>query len=179
MQLLFTIILRRRATLMGLLHDRHPETDIQFTEHSEWGVAGMAAIQSYFLNWSRSYVYWVTMTTKQLDEHNQSPYNRIGELSPTLLIEREPGGPEWYVTPEYYLLGQFSKFIRAGARRIACPQGSPEKLTFVAFRNPEGSVVVVAVNQTAGSQPVTLQFREQTVSASIPAKTVATFVWPD
>ena len=136
------------ATEMSILYEKHPESEIVFTEHSEWGTAGMFNIQQYFWNWSRSYMYWVTMTTHDLDEHNQGPYNVLGELSPTLLIEKESNPVQWYVTPEFYLIGQFSKFIRPGAYRIACDQGSIDEVTFVAFKNTDGIIVLVGVNQT-------------------------------
>jgi O-glycosyl hydrolase len=167
------------AMFMTSLHERHPEVDIQFTEHSEWGVSGMFNIQSYFRNWSRSYMYWVAMTTSKLDEHNQSPYNRIGELSPTLLIEKEDGSPDWYVTPEYYLLSQFARFIRPGARRIRCEEGSVDKVSFVAFRNIDGRVVVITVNQTDYGQKFTLSCRQKFVTDTIPAKTIGTYIWQD
>jgi len=167
------------VTAMTRLHELHPETDIQFTEHSEWGVSGMHNIQSYFMNWSRSYVYWVAMTTQKLDEHNQSPYNRIGELSPTLLVEKEDGSPDWYVTPEYYLLAQFAKFVRPGARRIYCDPGSIDQVSFVAFRNFDGYVAVVAVNQSNTTREFGLSCRGKFVNSKLPAKTVATLVWQD
>ena len=164
---------------MTRLHERHPQIDIQLTEHSEWGVAGMFNIQQYFINWSRSYMYWVTMTTRQLDEHNQGPYNRIDELSPTLLIENPDHSDEWIITPEYYLLSQFSKFVQPGARRIACDPGTFDRVTFVAFKNPDGKIVVIAVNQTHHDQTFSLQFHKNEVSTILPAKTVGTFLWQD
>ena len=161
------------------LHEHHPQTDIQLTEHSEWGVAGMFNIQQYFRNWSRSYMYWVTMTTLQPNEYNQGPYNRIGELSPTLLIENPDQPAKWTVTPEYYLISQFSRFVRPGALRIACDPGSTDQVTFVGFKNPDHTIVVVGVNQTEQPQSFSFQFRGQRLPAEIPAKTVGTFVWPD
>ncbi|MAG20703.1 MAG: glycosyl hydrolase [Candidatus Marinimicrobia bacterium] len=167
------------ASNMSKLHQKHPHTDIQLTEHSEWGVAGMRNIQQYFQNWSRSYMYWVTMTTKKLDEHNQGPYNRLGELSPTLLIEKNSFSPEWYVTPEYYLISQFSKFIRPGAIRINCDKGSDANVTFVAFKNLDNSIVLVGVNQTKKSRTFTVKYNEKMFSASLAAKCMGTYRWQE
>jgi glucosylceramidase len=51
-------------------------------------------------------------------------------------------------TNSYYYIGHFSKFIRPGARRIvAAPSRS--MLLATAFLNPDGTVVVVAMNATA------------------------------
>ncbi len=165
------------AENMSELRKKHPDTDIVFTEHSEWGTAGMHNIQQYFWNWSRSYMYWVAATTRRLDEHNQSPFNRLGELSPTLLIEKDPGRAGFYRTPEFYLLGQFAKFVRPGALRIGCDRGSPEAVTAVAFLNRDHRVAVVAVNQTEKEQPFQLSFRGKAVRTSLPYKTAGTYTW--
>ena len=162
---------------MSKLHDLHPEVDIQMTEHAEWGVSGMHNIQQYFLNWSRSYMYWVPMTTLKLDEHNQGPYNRIPDLSPTLFIERGTEGSDLMVTPEYYLISQFSKYIRPGAARIGCNPGSPDRITSVVFRNPDRSMVQLLVNQTELTQTFETNYGERYFSATIPPKTVGTFTW--
>lgn len=166
------------ASNASRLRERHPETDIVFTEHSEWGVSGMFNIQQYFWNWSRSYTYWVTMTTRKLDERNQGPWSRPGELSPTLLIERDPQGREWYRTPEFYLLGQFSRFIQPGALRIECDRGSADAVTLVCFLNPDQTVAMVAVNQTAEEQRFRVLFEGRQMEARLPFKTVGTYVWP-
>ncbi|MBN1350794.1 glycosyl hydrolase [candidate division KSB1 bacterium] len=162
---------------MSRLKQRHPDTDVLISEHSEFGVRGMAAIQDYFRQGATAYTYWVTMSTQTTDEHNQGPWNHLGELSPTMLIKRDGDNPDWYRTPEYFLIGQFSKFIRRGARRITCETGNRETLTAVAFQNPDRSIVVVLVNQTEFEQNFRLLFRGQQVCASLPAKSVATCLW--
>jgi O-glycosyl hydrolase len=165
------------ASNASCLRERHPDTDIVFTEHSEWGTSGMFNIQEYFWNWSRSYVYWVTMTTRDLDERNQGPYNTLGALSPTLLIEDDPAGHRWYRTPEFYLLGQFSRFVQPGALRIGCDRGSPEAVTAVCFLNPDQTVVLVAVNQTEEEQRSCVLFQGRQVVTRLPSGSVGTLVW--
>ncbi len=164
---------------MSKLKSMYPETDMQLTEHSEWGTSGMFNIQQYFRHQSRSYMYWVAMTTRQLDEHNQSPYNNLKSLSPTLLIEKSSQGPEYYATPEYYLLGQFSRFIEAGALRVECDAGSEGGVTAVGFRNPDETLVVVLVNQTAIRQSFQIRCRDRAFVHALPPKTVGTYVWPN
>ena len=166
------------AANMTRLRERHPGTSVVFTEHAEWGTAGMHNLQQYFWNGAETYAYWVTFTTRDLDEHNQGPYNRIGELSPTLMI-RDDGPLGWYRTPEYYLLGQFSRFIRPGAVRIGVDRGTPETLTAVAFRNPDGRIVVVLVNQTNAEQPFRLHHDGREAAGVQPHGTVGTYVWRD
>src|SRR6059036_1157291 len=48
-------------------------------------------------------------------------------------------------TNAYYYIGQFSKFIRPGAKRIiSSPSRSP--LLTTAFKNPDGKIVVIVMN---------------------------------
>jgi O-glycosyl hydrolase len=117
------------------------------------------------------------MTTIKLDEHNQGPYNNIPELSPTLFIERGIDTSKMDVTPEFYLLSQFSKFIRQGAVRIECNRGSEKKITSVVFRNCDSSVVQVLVNQTNSEQKFTTVVRSHCFAGVLPAGTVGTYKW--
>jgi glucosylceramidase len=162
---------------MSKLKKLHPDKDILLTEYSEWGVSGMYNIQNYFLNWSRSYCYWVPMTTIKLDEYNQGPYNNISELGPPLFIERGTDTTDMTVTPEFYLLSQFSKFIRPGAYRIECNPGSEKTITSVVFRNRDNTIVQILVNQTNAEQKFTTVVGSKCFSGVLPAGTVGTYKW--
>jgi glucosylceramidase len=91
------------------------------------------------------------------------------------------------LTSDYWELAQFSKFIRLGARRIAStapnncidsPAPPPCGLEDVAFRNPDGSEVLVAT--THDGQPHTLTVTEngQSFADTVPDGATVTFVWP-
>ena len=134
---------------MAQFQAKFPDMPLEFTEGSVWGVAGMDEIVQIFRNGHRSYVSWVPMSTQNPTEHNQGPYNTTRTLGPTLLVQANGDGPHWYKTPEFFLIGQFSKFVRPGAVRIESSEGSGATLTNVAFKNRDGSMVVVVVNQTA------------------------------
>ncbi len=167
------------ASYMSQLYNNHPDHEIIFTEHSEWGISGMYNIQKYFWNWSRSYMYWVTMTTYDLDEYNQGPYNTLSELSPTLLIENPDEPDKFYVTPEYYLLSHFSKFVRPGAYRISCDKGNIEEASFVAFRNCDGTIVLIGANQTNSLKNFTLEYQNKSSNSSIPPNSIGTYIWKE
>jgi len=47
----------------------------------------------------------------------------------------------------------------------------------VAFRNPNGTVVLYTLNAGATSQQLRIGFRGKTVATTLPAGTVATFIW--
>ncbi len=162
---------------MMKLKQHHPQIGLQFSEMSKFGVSGMADIQSYFFNGAESYVYWVTMSTQTPEEHNQGPWNTIKNLSPTMLMQLDGDTPKWIINSDYYLLGQFSRFIRPGAVRVECPFGEASALTAVAFRNPNGGMAVVLVNQTAESQPFCITVGQHSCTGTVPDKCVATVTW--
>lgn len=69
-------------------------------------------------------------------------------------------------TNSYYYIGQFSKFIMPGAKRISCSTNR-DKLQATAFINPDGKVVVVVLNLSDDKLPFSLCISEkaaQTVS---------------
>ncbi len=157
---------------MGQLHDRFPAKDIYFTERSTWGAAGIDRILQYLRHWARSYTAWVTC----LDDRQQ-PNAGPHPCDPTFVTVDRDDPERYHYIPEYYLLGQISRFVQRGARRIAGDYGSADTVTTAAFSNPDGSTVLVAVNQTAREQPFAALFPGGQVRAALPAETVGTFVW--
>jgi len=76
----------------------------------------------------------------------------------------------------YYLYGQFMKFIAPGAVRMASSDSSG-LLANVAFRNPDGSLVLVVANPEPKSRDLTVAWNGRTFTAALAAKSVATFRW--
>jgi glucosylceramidase len=75
----------------------------------------------------------------------------------------------------YYYLGHFSRFVRPGARRIAI--GNPrDDLEATAFRNPDGSVVAVAMNRTDAPIALDVRIGEEDACGSLPPHAIATLV---
>lgn len=164
------------ASNMSDLHREFPDKQVHVTEGSRWGVQGANLIAQYFRNWSSSYVSWVTMATQTPEEHIQGPYDKAGNLGPTLLMKTDGVGPQWYKIPEYYLYGQFMRFVKPGAHRIASDPGTEDTTTNVAFTNPDGSIVIVVINQTARTQNMRFVVKDQQFEGNVPAATVATYV---
>ncbi len=168
---------------MAQLHNAHPDKNVVFTEGTVWGLSANDDNRSYqsllrhLRNWATGYISWVTMTTQTLNEANQGPYNTLGALAPTLLVKNSGNNPDWYRTPEYWLMSQFSKFIQPGAVRIASDYGSLETVTTVAFLNPDGYIVTVVVNSTQSQQQFDILTEGNQISASIPARSIATYRW--
>jgi glucosylceramidase len=78
-------------------------------------------------------------------------------------------------TNSYYYIGHFSKFVRPGARRIASSASRSPLLT-TAFRNTDGKIVVVVMNQTEKEVPFYLWMSGKAAQTSSKAHSIMTFV---
>ena len=78
---------------------------------------------------------------------------------------------------DYYVLGHASKFLLPGAVRIASDEPGGAKMKDVAFRNPNGTMVLYTLNAGTTAQALRIVFHGKTVATMLPAGSVATFVW--
>lgn len=79
-------------------------------------------------------------------------------------------------TNAYYYIGHFSKFIRPGAKRIAAA-ASRSQLLSTAFQNPDGSVVVVVMNQGDKDTEYYLWVNGNAVKTNAPAHSINTLIY--
>ena len=89
----------------------------------------------------------------------------------------------------YYQLGQVSKFVSPGAVRIASNSfvsnfrtptgvyGATPGLDDVAFRNPDGSIALVADNSSGSRLRFVVAADGRSFRYALPPRTTATFVW--
>jgi O-Glycosyl hydrolase len=95
----------------------------------------------------------------------------IGE-SP-IIWNRETGKLEY--ASSYYYIGHFSKYIKPGAKRIGYSVYT-DKLEAGAFRNPDGSLVVVMLNRTDEEQEVYLRYNGELADYTSAPHSITTFV---
>ena len=76
---------------------------------------------------------------------------------------------------EYYVLGHLSKFVDPGAKRVEINQRSG--IYTVAFRNGNGSFVVVAYNGNSSNKFVKVRHSGKQFGYRIPSKSLVTFKW--
>lgn len=177
-----------KATAMSELHDEYPDKNIFFSEGSAFGVRGAAQIVEILRNWATTYNAWVTILDSDL-EPNAGPF----KPSPTM-IELDSVTLKPTFRFEYYMYGQFSKFIRRGAVRIETTSASEpaaskgdrdesDQIAHVGFvdslNNGNQKRTLVLVNEAQEDVLVAVQWLGMEVTASLPPASVNTFVWED
>lgn len=161
------------------LHNTYPNKDIWFTEGSGFTNTTFAQslkdidqllIIANMRNWAKSTVRWNLVLDQNLGPLNGGCNN----CTATVTINNSTGAITYNV--EYYALAHASKFVVPGAYRIDSNNyaGGIEN---VAFRNPDGSIVVVAFNAGTASNTFKLRWNGQAVSATLPAGAVGTYKW--
>ncbi|WP_297792221.1 glycoside hydrolase family 30 protein [uncultured Eudoraea sp.] len=82
---------------------------------------------------------------------------------------------ELTLTYSYYYIGHFSKFIRPGAKRISSVSSSNSLLS-TAFVNVDGSVVIVAMNQSDAPLEYSVTMNSLTAKVDVPGHGIQTIV---
>ena len=155
--------------LTGFLAE-FPGKPVYFTEGSAPGLNGAMRIASLFRNGCSSYNAWVIMI-----DYDGNPNNGPFKTKRTCIQPRRDGtGVDYHLS--YYTYGQFMKFIQRGARRIQSSEGT-RKFANVAFVNPGGELVLVAVNRDRVATTLRVVCEGRIFKAEMPAKSVATFRW--
>lgn len=80
------------------------------------------------------------------------------------------------VKQSFYYIGHFSRFIRPGARRILVSKYT-QNLEACAFRNPDGELVLVALNRTGQDQKFTLSVEGKSSEMALEAHSILTACW--
>ncbi len=153
------------------LKEEFPDKHVYFTEGSTFGTRGAIRIIDILRNWARSYNAWVTV----LDQ-DQKPNNGPHTASPTCIVLHKDDGMRLEYRYDYYMYGQFMKFIERGAVRIAS-EGGNRRFQHVAFRNPDGRMVLVAANLNRDALEVAVVCEGNTAVVAIPSRATATLIW--
>ena len=158
---------------MSELREAYPDKAIWFTERTYWGARGMSSIIDLFRNWSRTYLGWVTMLDSELQ-----PEQWTGTPGPTWLIQNVADHNEIWYKDDFFLIAQFTRFVGFGAYRIESTERLPgDPVNNAAFLNPDGSVVVVLVNESDEIKEIRIAYGGREIRDSLPPRTVATYRW--
>ncbi|SEA12054.1 glucosylceramidase [Porphyromonadaceae bacterium KH3R12] len=76
------------------------------------------------------------------------------------------------------MTGHFSKFIDRGAWRIHSSNvESTDNIRNVAFLNPDGSKVMVVLNNSDMERVIEIQDQTEVIGSILPARSTATYKW--
>jgi glucosylceramidase len=172
---------------MSALHDRFPDQAIYFTECSGSQSSNPANTYSDTLKWharnliigsTRNWAETVINWNLALDPAGGPHLGGCDTCTGVITI-----GSDGTVTrnAEYYTLGHVARFVQPGATRIASTSfgttGWNGQIMDVAFRNPDGTTVLVAHNENDNPQSFAVRQGDQSFSYTLPGGALATFVW--
>jgi glucosylceramidase len=172
---------------MTALHDEFPTKAIYFTECSGNQSSDPANTFSDTLkwharnliigsprNWAKTVVNWNVALDPSGGPH-------VGGCSTCTGILTVGPGDTVTRNAEYYTLGHLSRFVRPGAVRIASTSfgttGWNGQIMDVAFRDPDGTTVLVAHNENDNPQTFAVLENGQSFTYTLPGGALATFTW--
>ena len=160
------------------VHEAYPEKDIYFTE--QWiGAPGNFAgdfawhMKNLFIgapnNWSKTVLEWNIASDSQW-----RPFTPGGctQCLGVLTIE----GDQLVRNPAYYLIGQIAPYARPGAHRISTE--GPKDIPQVAFKNADGSVVVLVLWEGKGATEINVLVFGENYTVNMPSAGAFTLVIP-
>ena len=157
-----------------ILHDAFPDKMLLYTEAGQNGSweAGVRLGKNVILdlnNWANGWVYWNLL----LDE-TRGP-RHAGGLGGSSIVVADLQTGDVYYNPPFYFFGHFSKFIKPGAKRIACTSNSDDFIA-TAFTNPDGKITVVVLNLKDSEEIFQIWVSGQVIKYMAPAKAILTFI---
>lgn len=125
----------------------------------------------YFRYGCSSYNGWVPILDTE-GQPNNGPFHAKHSM-----IQRDVKTNQPIYNPDFYWLAHFSKYIQRGAYCIHIDQPSAKHLEMVAFRNPDNTIIWIAVNKAWKTQDLILNWNNLAVSISIPSQSIITTWW--
>ncbi len=162
------------------VHQAHPDKGIWLTECSggQWAPDFAHNLkwqtQNLIIGATRNWAKGVTFWNMALDQNHGPTNGGCSKCRGVVTVDTGSGKVDYNV--EYYVLGHASKFVRQGAQRIDS-SSYPNDIESVAFKNPDGSIALLALN--AGTQEKSFKVRHngQSFDYTLPPGAVATFTW--
>ena len=158
------------------IHETYPEMKLMQTESEcgdgrnswEYCFYTWNLMKHYFKNGISAYMYWNISLDKD-------PANSRWKWAQNSLISVDQENKTYKYNPEYYLMKQFSHFVKPGAKRLNT-EGAYENI--LAFSNPDNSVVIIAANENAEPQALKIQVKDQMVNVEMKPQSINTFQIP-
>jgi glucosylceramidase len=164
---------------MTAVHEKYPDKEIWFTEASggEWVppfndafADQMKHVIRATRNWAKTVVWW----NIALDQNNGPSV--LSNSTCRGIVKIDSDTKEITYNLDYYTMGHISKFVEPGAFRIDS-DNYEDKLETVAFKNPDGSIALIAHNRTASDKTLKAAYGASVFEYTVPANAAVTFAW--
>jgi len=162
---------------LSLVHKAHPDKNLYFTE--QWiGAPGNFAndlkwhinqlVIGASRNWCKTVLEWNLAANKELQPHTDGGCT---ECLGALTID----GDAVVRNPAYYIIAHASKFVRPQSVRIE--SSLPDDLQNVAFKTPEGKIVLIVINNSKGDKSFNIKQGEKIFTSTLVSGAVGTYVF--
>ncbi len=158
-----------------MVHDAFPDKKMIYTEagmDGSWETAVRVA-QNIIIdlnNWTNGWTYWNML----LDE-TRGP-RHAGGLGGTSIVVVDTRTGEVTYNPPFHYFRHFSRFIKPGAKRIACTSNSDDFIA-TAFVNEDGGVAAVILNLSQADRMFQLWVSGRVIRSVAPPQAITTMVF--
>jgi glucosylceramidase len=145
-----------------------------FEEGVWWGDRIVSDLESGASAW----IYWNMILNENGGPWLVSPVHIDGDYNqqePMIIINSVDHSV--YYTGLYYYLAHFSKFVRPRAVRISTDGLAVEGVRVISFRNADGTLVSELLNNQSADRDVQLNWRDRSLSLTLPAISITTLTW--
>lgn len=158
-------------------HSAHQDKNVYFTEQWVGGPSNFGPDMNWHLknliigaprNWSKNVLEW-----NLASDPSYRPHTEGGCTSCEGALTIGFGSVSRNVS--YYIVAHASKFVKPGAVRIA--SNLVTNLPNVAFQNPDGTKVLIVLNEGTTTQTFNIHYGEKQAIAKLEAGEVATYTW--
>jgi len=162
------------------LHDHFPAKDIWLTECSggEWQKGDLLVAQASLIiettrNWAKSVVLW----NLALDQNHGPHLGGCTNCRGVVTIDHSTSPATVAPTVDFTALAHASKFVAPGAFRVDSVSSEQSSLEHVAFRNSDGSIVLLVLNPVATPISFSIAWQGRNATYTLQPSTVVTFRW--
>lgn len=173
---------------LTMVHEAFPEQHLIFTEgcvevvnssgvtSSKEGIGAWSHGETYgrniindFNNYCEGWIDWNLV----LDEIGGPNY--VGNYCEApVIVDRNKD--EIIYNLSYYYIGHFSKYIQPGAKRVLCRNEALQDVYTVAYKNPDGTVVLVIQNELEDKHPMAIEIDGVGTNVELPPHSITTYV---
>lgn len=158
------------------VHNAHPDKNLYFTEQFTDGNGTFSGDLSWHIknlivgasrNWSKNVIEWNLAADANYGPHT---VGGCGTCQGALTI-----GVDYSRNVSYYIIAHASKFVPAGSIRIA--SNNSGSLYNVAFKRPDGKIVLIVLNEGSSAQSFNIKYAGKWVHPTLNSGAVGTFIW--